>query len=194
MSKKTNESITPVCRRCGSELVSVPMDIGAYDWLCPVCELGSGPETNRKDLRKLLRWITHTYGSKDKMLTLCWFNQIQSDRELGRDPDDHPKALLEMAQFEMRDYLDSATYRNRWWVSHKDVWDIVENAHVLDYPPEAWCTNCGVPFREDDLELFEEDTWYFKGCPNCKTDGYLRYFDELPEDLRVELLKKWNAD
>jgi len=190
-TKGTSERGLPVCRRCGSEKVSVPMDVGAYDWLCPVCEIGSGPETDPKDLRKLNKWIKQTYGSSDKMLTWCWFNKIQTDRELGWDPDDHPKALLEMAQFEMRDFLDSVTYRKSWWVSHRDVWAIVENARVLDYPPEVWCHNCDTLYREDDLELMEDRDGFFKGCPHCKTDSYLQNFDELTEDNRAVLLKRW---
>jgi len=36
------------------------------------------------------------------------------------------------------------------------------------------CNMCGEHFHEDELEMLQEDDEeYFKGCPNCKTDGYL---------------------
>ena len=43
------------------------------------------------------------------------------------------------------------------------------------------CNNCMCLFEEDDLVLLEEgegeDVEYYKGCPNCLTDGYLMDLD-----------------
>lgn len=179
----------PVCRLCGVEKVSVPMDIGAYDWLCPVCELGPGPVTVKKDLRKLRKWIDNTYGSPDKMLTWCYFNKLDWRRESGMKP--YPKGDMEMASFEMHDFLRAARHRNRWQVSNRSLWNIVEKANLLDYPPEVWCHNCNTLYREEDLELMEDHNGYFHGCPKCNTDEFLMNFAELDEEKREILLKQW---
>jgi len=38
---------------------------------------------------------------------------------------------------------------------------------------EVKCNNCNFIGVEDDLEILKDNTEYFKGCPNCKTDSYL---------------------
>lgn len=74
------------------------------------------------------------------------------------------------------------------------------------------CNNCDFVGDEEDLSLFEttgdntdtitaeesadhvitrhserpKSPFYFKGCPNCKTDGYLMDIDE-PDDIPKEL-------
>ena len=36
------------------------------------------------------------------------------------------------------------------------------------------CNMCMKTFKDDDeLKLMEDQDGYFKGCPTCKTDGYL---------------------
>ncbi len=199
MSKKTSDRGLPLCSHCGSELVSVHMDVGAYEWFCPVCELGSGPETVPRNLRSLGKWVQKNYGNADIMLTHFFLEQIDTEREMGRLNGVYPSeldertrhVLTEMATFHMRDELDWACRHNHWMVSHNDVWTIVENAHVLDDIPEAYCNNCGTAYRENDLDLFKDGDEWFKGCPKCETDGHLRYFDEMTSESRLEILRKW---
>jgi hypothetical protein len=46
---------------------------------------------------------------------------------------------------------------------------------------EVKCNNCDWEGYEEDLQIFTDlsdnnvshDIHYFKGCPDCKTDGYL---------------------
>jgi len=38
---------------------------------------------------------------------------------------------------------------------------------------EIKCNDCDFIGFEDDLEIFSDNTEYFKACPNCKTDEYL---------------------
>ena len=41
------------------------------------------------------------------------------------------------------------------------------------------CNNCMRVFRDDsELELFKDGDEWFKGCPDCKTDGYLMDIEE----------------
>jgi len=41
------------------------------------------------------------------------------------------------------------------------------------------CNMCSTHFADDDeLELMEDKDGYFKGCPTCKTDGYLMDIEE----------------
>jgi Zn finger protein HypA/HybF involved in hydrogenase expression len=35
------------------------------------------------------------------------------------------------------------------------------------------CNDCQFIGEEDDLKILKDNTEYFKGCPNCKTDSYL---------------------
>ena len=36
------------------------------------------------------------------------------------------------------------------------------------------CNNCDEVFTNDDeLEIMQDNDGYFKGCPTCKTDGFL---------------------
>jgi hypothetical protein len=44
---------------------------------------------------------------------------------------------------------------------------------------EVKCNNCNFIGVEDDLEILKDNTEYFKGCPNCKTDSSLMDFKEL---------------
>ena len=39
------------------------------------------------------------------------------------------------------------------------------------------CNDCNFIGFEDDLEIFMDNTEYFKGCPDCKTDEYLMDID-----------------
>ena len=80
------------------------------------------------------------------------------------------------------------------------------------------CNNCGWEGDDEDLSLFETkgdgtqtiiaeesangiitrhsersgNPFFFKGCPNCKSDGYLMDIDE-PDDLPTELFQSPNA-
>ena len=38
---------------------------------------------------------------------------------------------------------------------------------------EVKCNNCDWEGYENDLEIFEDEGGFFKGCPNCETDSYL---------------------
>ena len=38
---------------------------------------------------------------------------------------------------------------------------------------EIKCNDCDFVGFENNLEIFADNTEYFKGCPNCKTDEYL---------------------
>lgn len=41
------------------------------------------------------------------------------------------------------------------------------------------CNNCMRMFRDDsELELSKDGDEWFKGCPDCKTDGYLMDVEE----------------
>ena len=44
------------------------------------------------------------------------------------------------------------------------------------------CGNCENIFDEEELELFRDGNGWFKGCPHCKTDGYLKDLEEPMED------------
>ena len=44
------------------------------------------------------------------------------------------------------------------------------------------CGNCENIFYEDELELFYDKGEWFKGCPNCKTDEYLK--DITDDDIK----------
>jgi hypothetical protein len=39
------------------------------------------------------------------------------------------------------------------------------------------CTMCENVMYEDDLELLKDGEEYYKGCPKCKTDAYLKEAD-----------------
>lgn len=43
----------------------------------------------------------------------------------------------------------------------------------LDFENVCRCNNCMQYWHEDDLTLGEDEDGFFKGCPRCKTDGYL---------------------
>lgn len=44
------------------------------------------------------------------------------------------------------------------------------------------CNNCMRVFGDDsELELFRDEDEWFKGCPDCKTDGYLMDVGEAGE-------------
>ena len=44
------------------------------------------------------------------------------------------------------------------------------------------CGNCENIFDEEELELLHDDGGWFKGCPYCKTDGYLKDLEDSTED------------
>ena len=44
------------------------------------------------------------------------------------------------------------------------------------------CGNCENIFDEEELELFRDGSGWFKGCPYCETDGYLKDLEEPMED------------
>lgn len=43
------------------------------------------------------------------------------------------------------------------------------------------CNACQFIGEEDDLKILKENTEYFKGCPNCKTDAYLMDIETIKE-------------
>lgn len=50
----------------------------------------------------------------------------------------------------------------------------VMNPHVrFDFEEVCRCNNCMNYWHDDDLTLGEDEEGFLKGCPNCKTDGYL---------------------
>jgi len=49
---------------------------------------------------------------------------------------------------------------------------------------EIKCNDCDFIGFEDDLEIFSDNTEYFKACPNCKTDEYLM-------DIKIKEVVWW---
>ena len=43
------------------------------------------------------------------------------------------------------------------------------------------CNECQFIGNEDNLEILKDNTEYFKGCPNCKTDSYLMNIETIKE-------------
>ena len=43
------------------------------------------------------------------------------------------------------------------------------------------CNSCQFIGFEDNLEILKDNTEYFKGCPNCKTDEYLMDIETIKE-------------
>ena len=44
------------------------------------------------------------------------------------------------------------------------------------------CNDCQFIGEEDDLEILKDNTEYFKGCPNCKTDSYLMDIETINQE------------
>ena len=44
------------------------------------------------------------------------------------------------------------------------------------------CNDCQFISEEDDLEILKDNTEYFKGCPNCKTDSYLMDIETINQE------------
>ena len=41
------------------------------------------------------------------------------------------------------------------------------------------CNNCDEVFTDDDeLEIMQDNEGHFKGCPTCRTDGFLMDINE----------------
>ena len=53
---------------------------------------------------------------------------------------------------------------------------------ILNRADKVICNMCMKTFKDDDeLKLMEDQNGYFKGCPTCKTDGYLMDIEEVGE-------------
>lgn len=71
-------------------------------------------------------------------------------------------------------------YPDDWQKAYEVLCDDINSGFIDSYGmdehqvPQVRCNNCMSVFdSDDDLELLPDGKEWFKGCPKCKTDGYL---------------------